>query len=84
MSYEKITPELQKAIGVDNIAFVVAVDFNGNPTVLENGDGTKDDLESSFPCKELVNVYTATFVAVANSHCVCYIDSTGRRRCVCL
>ena len=86
ITYKDLTANIEEALGVDDTAFVLVVDFDGNGTVFEAVQGKGEDFEFPLSKKEqeIRNVYTATFVAVESSKCIYYIDSTGKRRCRCI
>ncbi len=82
MNYKDLTANIEEALGAENLAFALTVDFDGNATVFESQQGEGSDVRFPLPNTEpeIRNVFTATFVAVGGKSCVYYTDSTGRRR----
>jgi hypothetical protein len=89
-----LTPEraerLKKEFDLKDVAFVVAIDFDGNVRTFAPPDKKHQDIDpkaskSLYPHKAdaIQNVFTTTFVAFKGSECIDYIDSNGykKQRC---
>lgn len=90
----ELTPEraerLKKEFDLKDVAFVVAIDFDGNVRTFAPPDKKQQDIDpkagkSLYPHKAdaIQNVFTSTFVAFKGSECIDYIDSNGyqKQRC---
>jgi hypothetical protein len=90
----ELTPDraerLKKEFDLRDVAFVVAIDFDGNVRTFAPRDKKSQDIEpkggkSLYPhnADAIQNVFTSTFVAFKGSDCIDYIDSNGyqKQRC---
>ena len=70
-----LTPEVAKAMDVEDLVVAVALDRSGRPHVFKRADARQDPLPT--PATELTSVFTATFVAYKNGECFFYQDTMG-------
>ena len=81
----ELTAEIVSAIGVENLATVIAYDFLGNVIAFDRTNETINE-ETVYPKRtsQLAKPYTVTFIPYQGSHCVDRIDSLGNARTKCL
>lgn len=80
----ELTAEIVSALGVENLATVIAFDFKGNPIAFDRNNDLSD-LEVEYPviASALLNAFGITVVSFKGSHCVDRIDTLGNARRIC-
>ncbi len=74
-----VTAIEQQIKGDVDIAFVIAVEYNGQPHVFGY-----DDADPGGGPATVTSVYSCTLVSEGGSTCIWYVDSSGnwRKRCI--